>query len=213
MKKTILVLLTMFAITASYSQTEQGKMFTGGQISFLGNSETQFDSLYKYRYNSNGIIITPQFGYFLKDNFAIGANILLQYSNIKRTDEKSNVISNTNKSIKFGYGIGGFVRYYSEITEKFKFFFNGGIDYQYSKEKQTQTSNLFNRDYETNHLTLYFSPGLVYFITPKLGIQSTFGNLYFMHSVEKNKVVTYNNNNYGLNINSSSITFGFSYYF
>jgi hypothetical protein len=213
MKKSILGLMALFAITTSYSQTEQGKMFIGGQVNVSGTTTSYSDSLFKSSSKSNSITITPTFGYFVQNNLAIGANVTLTYNGTKNTDEKTNSTSN---STSLGYGIGGFVRYYSDITDKFKFFLRGSVSILNSESKYTAAFQK-DQDYVTNTLTLSIVPGFVYFVTPKFGLETTFGNLNFSSSLRKDKEVSYDNHyvtqNYGLNLNLSTLNFGLCYYF
>jgi len=219
MKKSILILLTFFVIKASYSQTEKGKMFIGGQINVSGNSQNRLDTLYKNNYKSKGITLSPTFGYFIKDNIAIGANITFRYLNSKQTNKYTNITptSRSDKSTSIGYGIGGFVRYYSNINDKFKFFLQGDLSYLKTEQKVTQSNYPIDQDYTNNSISCLISPGLVYFVTPNFGIQTTFGNLNYSFNIQKDKTKSYDNhyitNNYGLNLNISTITLGFNYYF
>jgi len=218
MKKSFLLVIAFCAIKLGYSQTEQGKMFIGGQVSFLGNSQSQLDNQFKLNIHSNSFTLTPTFGYFIKDHLAIGVNVTYSYLNLNQTD--GNLIdanlSYNYKSTTIGYGIGGFVRYYSDITDKFKFFLHGGFSYLNTEQKSTSSTSV-NRDFITNSTTFSIAPGLVYFVTPKFGIQTTFGNLFYSINKAKTKDSPYDNhdnsNPYGLNLNPATFSLGLCYYF
>lgn len=212
-----------------YSQTEKGKMFVGGQISLSGNTNSNLDTLSKYDYNYVNFTFAPNFGYFIMDNFAIGANINLGVSNSKNDYNYTNQTPSltTNKSTTLSYGVGGFTRYYINITDNFKFFFNGGINYLHQTQKTTNsnndpnyiysTSNPATQEHQINNISFAISPGIVYFVTPKLGIQAAFGNINYSYSSSKNTSLSYDNhnnsNNYGINLNLSTFNLGMNYYF
>jgi hypothetical protein len=63
MKMKSLLLVAFFAVVAfsSYGQTEQGRYLIGGDLPFAA----QFN-------NGSGVSLSPSFGYFIMDNFAIG---------------------------------------------------------------------------------------------------------------------------------------------
>lgn len=226
MKKWFLILLTFCLMQTGYSQTEKGKMFIGGQVGLTGNTMSIMDSLSLGDHNKAEFTISPNIGYFIKDNFAIGGTVTFGTNNITDSNEtfystsKFKYTNNTNSII---YGIGGFARKYINITDKFKFYVNYGINYQYETQKSTYSSN--NPDYtnlaiqkiEVSSISFAVTPGLVYFITPKIGIQTTFGNLNYSFSSYKNTSLNYenynNSTNYGLNLNFSSLSIGLNYYF
>jgi len=227
MKKCFLVLLTVCAIRVSYSQTEKGKMFIGGQVSLSGSSQSHIDTSYKSENNTVGFSIAPNYGYFIKDNFAIGATINFGVSNSTQNTSYTSPITYTNKSNTLSYGIGGFANYYVNITDNFKFYFNGGVNYLYSTQNTKHSNNdpyYFysprnpeNQEIQTNAISFSIAPGLVYFVTPKLGIQTTFGNINYNYSSSKNKSLLHDNHtnisSYGANLNPSTFSLGLNYYF
>lgn len=227
MKKYLLVLLTISAIHASYSQTQTGKMFIGGQINLFGGSNSILDTLYRSDQNSSGFSIAPNFGYFIKDNFAIGLNINLGYSNYFHNNEYYNHTPSisTHKSNYFSYGFGGFARHYIKLASNFMFYVNGGINYTYTTNEMKSTDSNPNENYSAsstrdnrrNNIGLSVSPGLIYFMTPKLGLHTSFGSIYYDYSTstDKNiKIDNYDNSsNYGINLNFTTLYIGLNYYF
>lgn len=224
MKRQSLILLAFFICMSVYSQTEKGKMFIGGQISLSTTSNPGLDTLSTVDRTAFSIKISPNFAYFIKDNFAIGGNFSLGYSNSTNEYAYINQVAylQTDKSNSTSIGIGGFARYYAKITDKFFFFMHGGATYTYQKDKSDQTyinlsHTLENKQTHSNTIAVALSPGLVYFVTPKLGIQATFGELAYSFTSQKNDKVNYDNHqnssNFGFNLRSSSLTFGLNYYF
>jgi hypothetical protein len=227
MKKSILIILISLSFMSVYSQTEKGKMFVGGLIDYYSYRISCIDSLNKNDLNYKKFQFIPVFGYFITNNFAIGLNINFgTYSDTQSNSWNSPYIT-TRKTKSITYGGGGFARYYCKIVDKFFFILNGGITYTSQPEKltysHTDPSYVFpsnspaNQDIQ-NHITdCTLAPGLIYFITPKLGIQIDFGKLYYTNSTSKNTTFKYavqnNQQISGINLNSSTFHFGLSYYF
>lgn len=228
MKKILLVLIALFTIVTCYSQTEKGKKFIGGQLNLSNNTYSYLDTLYKSNRNSFGFQIVPNFGYFIKDNFAIGVNVNFGVSNTTQNQEQQYLpTKTTSKSNSISYGGGGFARYYKKITDNFFFFANGEVSYIYQTQKFVYsnndpnyvypTSDPANQEVQTNSISFDVNPGLVYFVTPKLGIQTTFGDIYYNNSTSKNISLLFDNhrnvNDYGINLNISTFYLGLNYYF
>jgi hypothetical protein len=222
MKKYFLILLTACAIQAGYSQTEKGKMFIGGRFNLYGNNNSQLDTMYKHEYDRIEFTIFPNFGYFIADNLAIGANISLGVSKSNETNDYINRApynsTNTYKTNLISMGLGGFVRYYVNITDKFKFFVNGNLGYQFQTEKRTYSNRYpTNQTIESNNISINISPNLVYFVTPKLGIEGSFGSIVYQYSGSENKSVLYDNHDnssdYSVNLSLTSYYLGLNYYF
>lgn len=221
MKKAVLVLMTIFIIVTGFSQTEKGKKFIGGRIFLNGSSSSSSDTLFKNGTNTFAIQIVPNYGYFIKDNLAIGANINFGINNSSSYWEYPNTnFKESFKSNSNSYGIGGFARYYKKITDNFLFFINGGVSYSYGTGRKEQITYSFPtgppiQEIQTNTISFVGYPGLVYFITPKLGIEGSISSFNYNFSSSKNKTLLNDNltksSAYGINLNP--ISFGLCYYF
>ncbi len=211
MKKTLLCLTIVLSTLSGYAQTEKGKKMIGGQFNFSGNhTNSAFDSLTN-KLNAFNTQINPSFGYFVKDNFAIGA--IVNFSLSSRTAQTAgNSVSKTKTII---YGVGGFARYYKQISDKFFFFGNGSLLYTHGPINSGSGS--FAQKVESNAVNFAISPGLVYFPVSKLGIEASFGNVHFNQFFSVNKSVPQSNHNnssdYGISLSPSSFYLGMNYYF
>jgi len=227
MKKSVLFALLSFAFLCSNAQTEQGKIFIGGQINFNSQKTSNLDSVLVTDYSNKGFQFIPNIGYFVANNFAIGINLDFGTSSSSQTYVSNSPYTSTNSTTSVTYGGGVFARYYCKIADKFFFVLNAGITYSTQPEKVTQSSNdpnsVYSYDYPANqniqqHVTnITLAPGLTYFMTTKLGIQVNFGNLFYTNNTSKNTTITRDNhNNYqysGVNLNSSTFNVGLNYYF
>ncbi len=222
MKKILLTTVTIFTIATGFSQTEKGKKFIGGQFSLYGNNNSTLDDVNKNTDNSFTFRLIPNIGYFVKDNLAIGGNLYISVSNQDQTHSfiNGNLPPTTSKINSSTYGIGGFVRHYNKITESFHFFINGRIAYNYGMEKTSYSSSSNSTDIKTNTYGLSVAPGLVYFATPKLGIEMSYGSLYYNFSTQKETNSTSpssdshgSGSSYGANLNLSAFNLGLNYHF
>jgi hypothetical protein len=222
MKKIFLLITITMSAVSGYSQIEKGKKIIGGQFGLSGSNYSRVDSSTSYKSATSMFQINPKIGYFIKDNFAIGVigNFTISGGNGKKVDINS---TSTSKGRSISFGVGGFARYYIKISDKFHFFVNGNILYThspYTHLEYTPTSNIqvFTSQPPTfNTISIAVSPGLVYFPSPKLGIEASFGNLTYNYLASKNKTVSYNNHynssSYGFTMSPAFLNLGMNYYF
>lgn len=231
MKKYLLVGMTIFTFTIAYSQTEKGKKLVGGQFNINGENNSNLDDSFSSDRNSFGFQIIPSFGYFIKDNFAIGANLNMGISNTTEVRGFPGIIPSdkfTTKSNSISYGGGGFVRYYKKILDSLFFTLNGAGTYTYQTTNLDYTNNDPNnlvlstgdpalQEVQTKSITFAISPGFVYFMTRKLGITCSFSSIYYSNSSSKNISVLHDNhndvNNYGFNLSVTTFYLGINYNF
>jgi outer membrane protein len=125
MKKTIFTLLVVFASFGAFAQFEQGTMLVGGDFGVeFTTSKTKFDGQTETNGKYTEFSLSPNFGYFVIDNLAVGANLGLSMSSYKPEgfDGKS-----TGTSLTFG----PFVRYYFPM----KIFLQGSVGIGTMKSK------------------------------------------------------------------------------
>lgn len=149
MKKFITLLVVVLGTAASVqAQLQKGNVLVGGDIAgfdFVLNNSGAFD-----------ININPKAAWFIKDNIAVGAQVMLGVSGAK------------NSSTIFSYGVGPMARYYvnSEkvnLLQHGRWFFEGNAG--------IAGFNVQNGA-STNGLNLGVGPGYAYFITPNVGLET-----------------------------------------
>ncbi|MFT4156023.1 hypothetical protein [Parafilimonas sp.] len=152
MKKVLAVLtiLSLLFVQRTNAQIEKGNVMIGGDLAdfSLGlNKNSHFT-----------ISLSPKAAWFIKDNIAVGAYGSLGLDVVKGSTSTT-------------YGVGGLGRYYfgprqvnTESVVKHTRFFgeaNLGIEGQNIAEGST-----------TNGLGIGFGPGLAYFVTPNIGLET-----------------------------------------
>jgi hypothetical protein len=208
--KTKLLTLSILMISAftATAQIGKGQRFLGGSFAVSYNQDgtsqnVTFDSgttVYS-NYHVLSFNVSPEFGFFLGDKWAIG--IQPGYSRVSGT-ETSNYYSRTNTATNYSYtnkyhtdyvGLAINLRYYCMFTDKF------GIYPQMGVSTSHLTSNFSN-----GHLSAYAGPNVVFFPTPKIGLNMGFGDISYQ----------YNYLSHGSLINASlnnNFNFGVNYYF
>jgi hypothetical protein len=133
MKKILFTLLVFMTAYGAFAQfINKGAMMIGGTVGF--SSETDKDktgSVTVTNGTTTSFYLAPQFGYFIIDNFALGADI--QLSTGKYTPDNNSNTSSNSTAIEFR----PFVRYYLDMGIFFQGQFGVG-----SETFKTQTGNL-----------------------------------------------------------------------
>jgi hypothetical protein len=113
MKKIKLLLIStlLFSISAN-SQITKNYWMMGGTGNFTNYKSTIQNNNTEIVQTGNAFQFSPDIGYFVIDNLALGAVVILSYSNPSGENNNS-----------YGYGISPFVRYYFRKPEKMINFF------------------------------------------------------------------------------------------
>lgn len=114
---TILSLLAFFNATA---QTEKGSKLLGASIATISNNRSESTTTYSNTptvYSSTSksfnISLNPNIGFFVMDNFAIGAGVSLgMYKSESKSSNSSSSSTSTYTSKNPSFGITPFARYY-----------------------------------------------------------------------------------------------------
>lgn len=236
MKKLLFVSLLVNFVFTTFAQLSEGRSMIGGSFSFSKNQTNDNDTSYnKYtqvnkRNNFNGSL---NYGYFIKDNLMLGAfgsyGSNTNSSNMNYIHPNSGYYrsSNTYRSILFSGGL--FLRYYKMLgNSKFALFanlsssFGGGNYTQYIVYKNSVVNDTITTDTKgkISSLRIAINPGLVYFLTKNIAIETSFGGLGYDWGITKNyardvfigdsKSSGFNSN---LSVSLSSIFLGVNFYF
>ncbi len=153
MKRLItIIFLAGFGILTSNAQTQKGNVMWGASVSNIGLDFQKGNTGFSFD-------LTPKIGYFIKDDLAVGPEVLIGL--------------NTNSgSTVFNYGIGGFGRYFlspsgtTSVGKGSRWFLeaNAGLTGTNVKIKGSSSSN-------TNGVGIGFGPGLSYFVTDRIALE------------------------------------------
>jgi hypothetical protein len=208
MKKHLLTFSILFIVIGSASaQIGKGAYYLGGSFNY-NYDQAGTSNIYSYSTGSTvytnshitNIQVSPDFGFFLTDRWAIG--LQLGYSRVSGR-ETNDYIANDSTTASYtrsdtyhsdAIGIGVHLRYYWMLNDRIGIFPQFGVT----------TSNDLN-NFNDGTLSLGGNANIVFFATPHLAINLGFGNLaYNLDYLSKTS-----NFNLGLNTN---IGFGINYY-
>jgi hypothetical protein len=175
MRKTTIMAILLFSSLAN-AQITKGNWMVGGSGNFTNYKSTFQSNNSEVTNTGNGINISPNLGYFVIDNFALGTAVGFNYSNPSGANNNSH-----------SYGISPFVRYYFRKSEKIinpflqtsygfskgksenggsnkssgytikggsAFFLNSSVALELTIEYNSSINNPFNRQYD------YFTTGI-----------------------------------------------------
>ena len=139
--------------------------------------------------------ISPQIGYFLADNLAIGLN--LSYVAEKSTDEgevifNGNTLKLTDTQTNSTMAFGPFVRYYKPVGERAAFFGQAVVGFgtkKYESERERLnpqgTVETTSSDIKFSQLGAGISPGFTFFPTDNFGLEVMLGGLGWNRTQKK----------------------------
>lgn len=197
MKKiTVLSLVMFLTFVCSYAQIAKGSKVLGIDFNInIDNNENDNAS----DYSSFGL--TPNFKYFITDRLALGLGLGFSSSKYENTN---------SKNVTSIFGVSPELRYYFPTSSnQFYFFGQFRVGLGFGNNKFTQSGDTFESKLTT--ASVFLSPGVVYFPTPKWGIEFVFRGIGFSNTNPEGD--NNNSSNFTLGINSFSPSLGLNYYF
>lgn len=163
MKKLLFVILVFATYSSAFSQFQKGRMLAGGSLFFSNStSKSKFGNTTTTDVKFNSFGLTPDFGYFVIDNLAVGAGIELYLTGVKFE-------SSGDKSNSSGIGFTPFVRYYLDPG----IFFQGAIGFGSNKVKDIDNTGTTTSTVNTSQWSL--GAGYAYFLNDKVAIEPFLG--------------------------------------
>ena len=225
MKKILLTIAAALAFFTSnaQTQTDAGTLFIGGGLGISAQSNkvktgaTTTDGPKQFTF-----LAQPQVGFFIMKNFALRLGLDFQSTSYKTTAQVGpNTYETKNVTNTFGAEIGG--RYYLMLNDNFGFTGELAIGAMGGKSKVTTNSTTQDGD-KIGSVSVGIYPGIVYFPSPKVGIEATFGsinsNSYLLGFTSTTTTAPGNadnkttDNSFDAGFNSlKALNFTFNYYF
>lgn len=195
MKKIMMMAALMFATVAASAQ-----VYVGGGIGFGTSKEahaegTDVDS-------RNTFYITPEIGYNLSDDFAVGIGLGYNYS--KKGDRKTN-----------GFSIEPYARWTFAKWERVSLFLDGGIGYGFDKDKTTTdlgNGKTVSVEQKTSQFYIGIRPGLKVNLTNQFALITKVGWFGWTCTMPDGDNMK-NGSDFGLNLNGENLSFGLQYTF
>ncbi|MFT4611274.1 MAG: outer membrane protein W [Glaciecola sp.] len=164
----------------------EGDVYVSGTVGF--NSSAFGDA------KSNDLTFSPSVGYFISENIALEANLLI--------GSGENVLDTKRSS--FGGGLGA--TYFFTPSDQFSFTVGAGVNYASNKVEPDGGSEA-----KSNSFGIAVSPGLNYFVSDCFSLRASMGALSYRS--EKEDGADDAATSFGLNLDLSDIVFGIVYKF
>ena len=167
----------LFASLTGFAQQARGKWLIGGGIESSSINSTTTNPTRENKFSQ--LSINPKVGYFFADRWAVGLGLGYAFQN-----QKDSALYKGR-----GYNAAVFVRYYQPIGEKLALFGElNGIGYGAGNVTRTFVGSSLTQEstYRNFSVGAFIRPGIVYFITPKIGLETSFNGLSLGYFNNKN---------------------------
>lgn len=214
--RNIAAIFLLFCAMQAHAQTEKGKGFIGGSFSF-GTSKQNNTAL-----SLNTFTLTPQGGYFLSNNLAIGLSIPLNLSKLRGLnytvwDDEQGFYVDTYGPKEFSFGISPFLRKYIDVKPRIKAFMQANLLMQINTFNRVDDAGyLIRTDARVKGLGASASPGFAFFISRHTNLEFSFPVVTFFHQNYYDAESMYNfdrKNNLRFALDNFTPTFGINYQF
>ena len=173
-------LLALLLSSSGFAQQHKGKWLVGG--TFGSNSRTGTMQYPDVEDKSNLLYVSPRVGYFLSDRWAVGIapSFSRSFRGLPNHKHETRTVS-----------VAPFIRNYWPVGDKLSIFgeLSGSVDRSTERINKVNgdSTQIENFSSGTTGMGLYLRPGIVYFITPKIGIETSIGSLGFSYATMKGK--------------------------
>lgn len=173
MKKVITTVLILFIISQTNGQITRNNWLVGGNANYSSSKQNLSNSTDKINFTLFSIL--PNIGYFVADNFALGVNTGVTFTQSKSINIKSNVTS---------YKVGPFGKYYFlEPDNTTNLFVQASFGYGI-----TRFNNFGNNISTAKNISYSISGGPVIFFNSSVGLEFTAGYNYEKALEDKSNV-------------------------
>jgi hypothetical protein len=169
-KGLLLFLLFIAAARISHAQVNKGAYLIGGDISFnaLSSSSPSANNAHN---DTKNLSLSPSFGKAIAPNLVFGIELSYFTAQSKDIATGSPVTSAISKS----YGAGFFLREYKALGKGFSISTQENLVGAYATATNNDIQN--GRGYSVSFV---FTPGLSYAITPRIQLETSLQNLFFI---------------------------------
>ncbi|MDC6365494.1 MULTISPECIES: outer membrane beta-barrel protein [Flavobacteriaceae] len=209
MKKVLLVTLFVGAISLNAQNSENDKRIIpkgtwniGGDFSFgLSNLESSSGDV-TVESDRTTISLFPRVGYAFDDNWMVGLKTGYGYSRFE--NENNGNFEGKGESIT----VAPYARRYFGVGNKLLFYLQGELGYtgSWSESFGDMTPRSTS---SADEFYVAFRPGVTFFVSNRLAFESSIGALRYS-TIKRDR---FRSKTFELNLDSSNLLFGLSYYF
>lgn len=200
MKHTFALVTAVMTCVALQAQPDARQLFIGGNIGIYGDSEKFKDGGNIANEQSNtSMDLLPKAGYFFSDRLAAGIQTGISSSVSKFPED------DPDKRSSFIFILAPFGRYYL-ISKTGGLFAEASLEFGMGKRKTYNEAGTVETNLST--ISAGVSPGVYYYITPKISLEAKFGWMGFSSETEKDGDQKFIQNAGGLSIYATGFLFG-----
>jgi hypothetical protein len=173
----LVILIACTAVASGFAQPQKGQWLLGGTLDAANQTFNSSTNPNESKLNQFGI--EPKVGFFVARKWALGITAGFAQSGNKTSLEKSQSRSNS---------LALFARYYQPVRDKLSIFGElSGISYTTAASSKTAQDGTVENEFKSTALRtgLFIRPGITYFITPRIGIETGFGSLGYGYSASR----------------------------
>ncbi|MDH7445082.1 hypothetical protein [Aquimarina sp. 2201CG14-23] len=216
MKTLFLLPILILTILSSRAQDDTSNLFNKGDFFISGTvsyrNATKEDLSSNSEFNNEYVTLSPELGYFVNNNLAVGSRASL-FSN---KNESENSISRIE-----GYTLGVFGRYHFDLSNRLLLFTELNLNYT-----RTENGYLFSGDDFTNRTDSVSNeyaaeiiPGIMFFLSKNFALTSRLGSIKYSIGDSYDSSVTDTSYNFSdqdfdsfsANFNLNNLHFGILY--
>jgi hypothetical protein len=216
----ILAIFCLFNSFQGYAQLSKGRILLGGSLSASVRDNQQSITNNQGPAVERTFSASPSAGIFISDRWVVGLA-----PSFSSNYQKLGIVA--QESRQTNYGIGLFARYYRPVGEKFSFFGElTGLDVGFYRNELSSFIPQQPRGQSWNRGTYYrvgafLGIGATYFVTPKIGIEASFGSLgvglthfsgEYRDSFNNRGDVSSDNKGFSFSLQPNTLNLGVSFY-
>lgn len=197
--------LAVVAVMAVSASAQKGSMYIGtGNITMWNADEDGYISgsnmITGFSYTKSGDVKTtefglaPEFGYFFADNMAVGISVGFNHGKVDYG------VDGVDDGKLTAFSVAPYFRYFLVQKGNFGLYLQGGGQY---------TSVDDDSDDKTNYFNIGILPGISYSFSDKFSATASLGWLGYENTKKGDRKL----NEFGLNLDGSSLKFGLYYNF
>ena len=211
MKKILFCLIVLGAFYTNTMAQSQGSISLGGEFfMWFENPKTVNNNQTVDGPKTTQFTLLPSFEYYVMEDLSLGLGIGYDMT------RKKGVSGNITTTDKWGvFYFQPYLRKYIKLGDHLNFFGEGNVSLGFGKHVyETSAGNITNSNkYSYSSYSIGLSPGVLYHLSDKVALESTFGFLGYQGSSEETGPDTKNKtNDFGLKLNTSTITFGIRFF-
>lgn len=202
--------LVCVVVFGSFGQTEKGDSMVGGSFTYSS------DKLQSARKRTNNFYLAPRYGYFLKDNLAIGVELpfnlsRLNFKNFRTYNNDTGFYEDRSAPKELSIGFSPFLRKYFVKQSALEFFIQGNLLLLINSYNIIEDGYLLRTDVKPKGLGANLSAGITVNLFPNTKIEFGLPFASFFHQSYYNNLSEYNydkKNNFNVFPNILSPTLG-----